>query len=224
MTAEEKRIRERYQRHVRRLRWWLKPLPRRARLHHYPILKWFAAMARKRSYLWSLRPSAVIPALYAGFILTYQPLIGVQIILACVLALVLRANLPILVSLQFISTPFTVPFLWPFQYYIGSSVIGLFSVQEEFRDAAIEAVSTSHSLMSGFVKGGNVAMAVMVGGLILGWLCASPCAVLYRFFSGRTEQAFRDFRAHRKARQTAAPQALAQDPEQVPVDPDFRPQ
>jgi len=217
MTAEETRIRERYQRHLRRTKWWLRRLPRRAHLHRYPVIKWFAAAARKRAYLWSLRPEAISPALYAGFLITFQPIVGIQIPLAFVLALILRANLPVLVGLQFLSTPFTIPFLYPFQYYLGVHVIELFADHQELTEATLEAVRSTPGRFAGFAEAYR---AISLGGALLGWVCAFLCSITYKAFSKRTTQAFIEFRAHRRR---DAASALTADPEQVPLTPDFDP-
>lgn len=217
MTAEETHVRERYQRHLRRTKWWLRRLPRRAHLHRYPILKWFAAAARRRAYLWSLRPSEIVPALYAGFLLSFQPIVGIQIPLSLVLAFVLRANLPVLVALQFLSTPFTIPFLYPFQYYIGIHVLDLFADHKELHEATLEAVRSTPGRFAGFAEAYR---AISLGGAILGWGCAFLCSFAYRYFSARTTHAFQEFRRHRRAQ---AANALRGDPEQVPLTPDFDP-
>ena len=45
----------RWRQRRRRIRRWLKPLPRRASIHRYPILNRFADFARRRPYLWSFK-------------------------------------------------------------------------------------------------------------------------------------------------------------------------
>ena len=82
MTHEERQLRAIKFRHIRRTKWWLRRLPRRARLRRYPIIKFFAHYALRRPYLWSFRSEHVTPAIYAGFILTLLPLYGIQILLA----------------------------------------------------------------------------------------------------------------------------------------------
>ncbi|HCR37111.1 MAG TPA: hypothetical protein DIU37_03070, partial [Opitutae bacterium] len=51
---------ERYSR-IRRVKKLLRPLPRRANIHRYPFIKWFANAAHKRPYLWSFRTKEVTP-------------------------------------------------------------------------------------------------------------------------------------------------------------------
>ena len=48
MTNETNRLFEEKRRRIRRLKRWLRPLPRRANVRRYPVLNWFAIAARKR--------------------------------------------------------------------------------------------------------------------------------------------------------------------------------
>lgn len=128
MTLEESELREKAREHVRRVKKWMRPLPRKSNLHRYPILKFFAGFARKRSYLWSFRTENVIPAIYAGCILSFQPLYGIQIVLALILAIWLKANLPILFSLQLLSNPLTIWPIWFTSYQVGRNFLSLFSI------------------------------------------------------------------------------------------------
>lgn len=98
-------------------------MPRRGNLERYPVLKWFAAAARKRPYLWSFKTSSCTPAFICGSIIAFLPLMGIQIPLAFLGALALRANFPIFIVLQGISNPLTVTFLYPAYYLLGKRVM-----------------------------------------------------------------------------------------------------
>ncbi len=129
MTAEETELHQTKWRRIRRVKRWLRPLPRRTNIHRYPILKWFSDAARKRIYVWSFRSENAVPAIYAGSILTLMPVYGIQIPTALVLALLLRANLPILVGLQMVSNPLTAVPLWLADYQVGRTVLGILGVE-----------------------------------------------------------------------------------------------
>ncbi len=126
---EEKRLHllrwERIARVKRVLRW----MPRRATMHRYPVIRWFARSARKRKYFWSFRVPQAIPAIYAGCILSVLPIYGIQLPLAVGLAFLLRANLPILFSLQFITNPFTVVPIYFACYQIGHVILTTFGFE-----------------------------------------------------------------------------------------------
>lgn len=196
--------RERMARVKRVLRW----MPRRATMHRRPVLKWFAKSARKRPYLWSFRVDAVVPAIYAGCILTMVPLYGIQIPLAVGLAFVLRANLPILVALQWVSNPLTIFPIWFSDYHIGRvslQLIGaelphlsIFEIRHLFR--SVEGGSWVHN--AAFVL--KVASVTFLGGAILGSFVGSIGSLLYRM--GAREAAvtlakIHELQARRLARQ-----------------------
>ncbi len=137
-------------------------MPRKANLDRYPVLKWFAAFARARPFLWSFKVSSCTPAFYAGSFIAFLPLMGVQIILALGAAIFLRANLPILVGLQAISNPFTIPFLYAFYYMVGKRVMSFLGVGLEL-----------NPLLGGF-------HATFLGGAIVGLLVGAVLDLLYR--------------------------------------------
>ena len=124
MTAEEHHLhlRERFAR-IRRAKFFLRFMPRRARFHTYPVIGRFAAFARKRSYLWSFRSSDVRPAIYVGSVLAFLPILGIQMLLAFALAVLLRRNVMVLVGLQFLTNPFTLVPSFYLTYQVGSTVI-----------------------------------------------------------------------------------------------------
>lgn len=108
---------------IRRVKQLLKFMPRRAVMHKYPVVGRFAEAARKRAYLWSFRPDAMRPALYAGSILSLLPVMGLQIPLALLLSVMLRANFMVLGGLQFITNPFTAAPIYIATHQLGSYVI-----------------------------------------------------------------------------------------------------
>jgi len=195
MTAEERRLRESKVRHLRRVKWWLRMLPRRATLHRYPILKFFARSARKRPFLWSFRVEHAIPAIYAGFILTLMPLYGIQILLALIFAVLLRANLPILVGLQVVSNPITVFPIWFSAYQMGRLFLGV---------AGIETLplkrSELYSMLDYFTSGQwesqldrllSVFGVTCLGAIIMGTCFGLIASCVYRFMAKRTVASYR---------------------------------
>lgn len=101
----------------------LRFMPRRAVLHKYPIVGRFAEMARKRAYLWSMKPEPMRPAFYVGSILSFLPVMGLQLPLALLLSLLLRANFMVLGGLQFITNPFTAAPIYFATHQLGAYVI-----------------------------------------------------------------------------------------------------
>jgi uncharacterized protein (DUF2062 family) len=107
---------------IRRVKFWLRFMPRRARFHTYPFVGRFAEFARKRNYLWSFRYPQIRPSLYLGSILTLVPIPG-QLPIAFALCLVFRANFMLMGGLQFISNPATSLPLAIGTYKLGSLVL-----------------------------------------------------------------------------------------------------
>lgn len=198
----EDRRQERFNR-IRRLKKILRPLPRRSNVHRYPVLSWFSATARKRMDLWSFRRPEVIPALYAGWILTLMPLYGAQILLAVLAALLFRCNVMILVGLQLVSNPLTVIPLWYINYLVGdfflSLVLGpsagmidilLTSASEagmNFRQAFELILERTRESGARFMTDviGRVVGAIFLGAIVLGLFAGLVSSLIYQYFSNR---------------------------------------
>lgn len=116
---------------LRRRRWLrrlLRPLPRRANVRRYPVIKWFAEHAGRYPFLWSFKRQHVLPALYAGSVLALLPLYGVQLPIAFLIAVLLRANLTLTVALQFLTNPFTLVPIYGATAWVGSKLMTAFGV------------------------------------------------------------------------------------------------
>lgn len=195
MTHEEDRLhrirRERIARVKRVLRW----MPRRANVHKYPVLKWSARTARKRSYLWSFRVRSAVPALYAGCILALLPLYGIQLPLALALAFILKANLPLLASLQFITNPLTVLPTYFASYQVGKVVLNLFGIDSpHLTMAEMKAVINAVEAGSWALNLGNlfkVWLVTSLGAVILGTFLATVCSVIYKLAAYEVEVSYR---------------------------------
>jgi len=121
--AEHPQQRENRFARIRRVKQMLRFMPRRAVMHKYPLVGRFAAMARQRAYLWSMKPQHMRPALYVGSILSLLPVMGVQLPLALLLSILLRANFMVLGGLQFITNPFTAAPIYYATHQLGAYVI-----------------------------------------------------------------------------------------------------
>lgn len=122
MAPEEHARAERFVR-FRRWKRLLKFAPRRAAMHRYPLIGRFAAVARRRAYLWSFKTQHLRPAFYAGSILSLLPVMGVQLPLAFALSLLLRGNFMVMGGLQFITNPVTAAPIYYATYRLGSEVL-----------------------------------------------------------------------------------------------------
>jgi len=170
---------------IRRVKKLLRYMPRKATVHKYPFIKFFANFARKRHYLWSFRSAEVVPALYAGFMLTFAPLYGVQIPVAFALALIFRANLMILVALQLISNPLTIVPIYATAYQIGHFLIDLVGATSADLAAESYSVETSFKMAKHAGRVLHYFKEMMVGGLAMGYVCGFISSFIYQYVAYR---------------------------------------
>jgi len=194
MTVEESELHKTKRRRIRRVKRWLRPLPRRTNIHRYPILKFFAETARKRIYLWSFRVENAVPAIYAGSILTLMPLYGLQVIGAFLLALLLRANLPILVGLQVVSNPLTVLPIWFAAYQIGRIVLSVLGLNVASLNRE-EVRVMLHNFLHGewgdkFEHLSTVFGVTSLGAIVMGVFFGLVGSVAYRIVASRTAASY----------------------------------
>ena len=178
---------------IRRLKRILRPLPRKASLHHYPILKYFSGFARRKFYLWSFQRDHVVRAIYAGTILSVMPIYGLQILLAFVFSLVLRANLMVMALLQFITNPVTAIPIYLAAYRLGDYLLTpIFGNPIQVDPKTIETYSdedTQGKLQEAFgnAMGSDtfesaqyILLCLVLGGLIIGFFLAFVLSLAYQ--------------------------------------------
>jgi len=108
-----------YRARLARFRKWLRYLPRRSNISRYPIIRYFAAAAKKRPYLWAFGGPGVRRALYIGTVLSLLPFYGLQSLIAFWAAVLFRANLGITLVLQLITNPLTAGPIYYLTYRVG---------------------------------------------------------------------------------------------------------
>ena len=145
-----------------RLRRLLRPLPRRSNLHRYPVIKWFAEHARRHPFLWSFKRAQVLPALYVGSVISLAPIYGIQIVLAFAAALIFRANLTVMVALQFLTNPFTVVPIYAATGWLGATLMRYFGVGSDWPTALFYT------------------NALFIGGIVVGLLFAFVADLTWR--------------------------------------------
>lgn len=106
----------------RLLRW----LPRRSNLHRYPLVSRFAAAARTRPYLWSLRGPSVRRALYVGALIAFLPVYGLHVLIAFWAAICFRSHLGLTLALQLVTNPLTAAPCYYATYRVGLWLISTF--------------------------------------------------------------------------------------------------
>ena len=89
------------------------------------LLKWFSETAYEKSYLWSFRGGPVQMALFWGLWISMLPIVGIQMVVVFLVSLLVRANLPLIVALQWISNPLTMGPIYFADYKIGMTLLKL---------------------------------------------------------------------------------------------------
>jgi len=99
-----------------------KYLPSEQSLKGNPSLKWIAKYIQHPS-LWHLNRKSVSRAFLAGIFCALLP-IPMQMLVAAMFAMMLRANMLISVSLVWITNPITMPPIFYFTYKVGTYLLG----------------------------------------------------------------------------------------------------
>lgn len=219
MIHEEQRLNKRRHERIARVKRVLRWMPRRTNVHRYPVLKWFAAAARKRSYLWCFRVKNAVPALYAGCILALLPLYGIQLPLAVGLAFLFRANLPILTTAIFITNPVTILPAYYACFQIGRVLLHISGMETPQLSMA------EMKLLIDALRNGNWAMNLhylttvwwitALGGIILGTSLATIASGIYKLAAYEVVLSFNRLKVLQKRRHL---QALADTEPATPPD------
>jgi len=187
---------EKYYAHIRRVKNMLRPLPRKAVLHKYPIIKWFAEAARKRHYLWSFRKREVMTAIYVGCLIAFSPIWGLHAPVAFLLSFVFRANMAVMVGLQVFANPFMVAPVTYASYKIGQRFFQYIHMPVEKFQSMHEAAGVEQlphyttAFMHGLKKGMHMFGEVVVGGIVIGLAVAVVLSVIYQLLYNYLHQRF----------------------------------
>ena len=74
--------------------------------------------------LWHLNRHSVAGAVAVGLFFCYIP-IPLQMLLAAIFAVIFRVNLPLSVSVVWITNPFTIPPMFYLAYVVGAGILGI---------------------------------------------------------------------------------------------------
>ena len=190
-----------YRGRIRRIRRLLRVLPRRASIGRYPVLKWFAGAARKSWFLWSFKRGPLMRAIYFGSVLSLLPLLGVQLPLAVLLCLSVRANLPVCAALQFITNPFTAVPIYGATYLVGHRILYTLSASDVPYEpgVALELIARGDLTSAA----GDVVGGLIVGGIVAGLALGVVVDLIWRFAAWEAAQFKARFAALRAARAAA---------------------
>lgn len=120
--------------------------------------------------LWHLHRRSVGNACFIGLFVAFLPIPVGQMPLAALLAVLLRCNLPIAVSLVWITNPITVGPLFFFAYKLGAWLLDV-EVPAADWELSWEWLSTRFAA---------IWQPLLLGSLVCGWVCGLTAAVFAR--------------------------------------------
>ena len=128
-------------------------------------------------------PEAVALGTAVGVFVAFTPTIGFQMLLAVILATVLRANRPAAVIPTWISNPVTFVPVYGFTYWIGSFLWrgpSLRVVYDRLRTAAADIFSLrAHQFVDAFMElleiGWEIYLPMLIGGIVVGLVAGVLC-------------------------------------------------
>lgn len=100
-----------------------KLLPTHDKIKSQKILKIFGNLLYKRE-IWSLSRRKILGGVFIGVFVAFIPM-PFQMLLVTFLAIIFNVNLPISFLLVWITNPFTMPFIYYFEYELGNLVLNI---------------------------------------------------------------------------------------------------
>lgn len=172
------------------------PTPKRNRnllIRLRPVIRW---VVRLRS-----SPRAIAGGLAIGTFIAFTPTVGVQIILAVIIATFLNMNRPAAMIPVWITNPLTVAPIYTFNYWLGSQFCSgppLAEVSDLFIDigktmARLEFWNIKEQFMAILQMGKETLIPLLVGSLAIGMVAAGfvylfSIKILSIFFSRRAQR------------------------------------
>jgi uncharacterized protein (DUF2062 family) len=150
--------------------------------------------------LWHLNRYAASMAFFVGLFVAFMPIPG-QMILAAILAVRLRCNLPLSIGLVWITNPLTIPAIFYLSYRVGAMIIDIPVQQIEFELSSEWLEVSLATIWQPFLLGSFVC------GLFFGSLGYFVISMLWRMRVARHWAERKRSRAARKeaAQSSAAP-------------------
>ncbi len=119
--------------------------------------------------LWHLHRRSVSGAAFIGLFCAFLP-IPFQSLVAALLAILTRCNLPMSAALVWITNPITIPPMFYFAYRLGAWLLGI--------DVEVTTIELSFDWLSS--QFGVIARPLLLGSLVCGWVTGITAYVLVR--------------------------------------------
>ncbi|OMH25261.1 DUF2062 domain-containing protein [Motiliproteus sp. MSK22-1] len=144
-------------------------MPNEAKIKEHPHLRKLGKHLHEPN-LWHLNRNSVSLAFLVGIFCAFLP-IPMQMIVAAVLAILLRCNLPIAIGLVWITNPITMPPIFYFAYRVGSFLLDSPATELEM-ELSMEWLSQGFS---------NIWWPLLFGSLVCGVVLSALSCLLIRF-------------------------------------------
>ncbi len=137
-------------------------LPQQSQIKSHPKLQFFGKLLHEPN-LWHLNRRSLSGGMAVGLFIAFIPL-PMQMLLAVAAAIWLRVNLPLSISLVWITNPVTMPPLLYFAYKLGAFLLGVPIIETEFSFSPEWILYTLenllHPLLLGCLVMGTISAAI----------------------------------------------------------------
>ncbi len=146
----------------------LRYLPHRDAISEHRALKPVSRWLRNPE-IWHLHRRSVSGATFIGLFCAFLP-IPFQMLIASLLAIVSRCNLPVASALVWITNPLTIPPMFYFAYRLGAWLLGM--------DVEIDGIELSWAWLSDNLS--TIGYPLIFGSLVCGWVAGVSGFVVVR--------------------------------------------
>jgi len=122
-------------------------------------------------------------ALFWGIWISMLPIVGIQMIVVFFVSLLVRANLPLIVALQWISNPLTIGPIYFANYKIGMILINLMGLKYPKNNLLSRNYDWSEFSMKELLRLLDTFPPMFLGGSVLGIFMGVFAVFLYKIFS-----------------------------------------
>ncbi len=159
-----------------------------------PVRKWL-----NNPEIWHLHRRSVGGAAFIGLFCAFLP-VPFQMLIAALLAVASRCNLPMSVALVWVTNPITIPPVFYFAYRLGAWLLNM--------QIEVETIHLTWSWLSTHL--GTIGYPLLFGSLVCGWVSGVTAMVIVRIVWRL--HVIRRWRERRRKRQQAKGSAIGASP------------
>ncbi|MDO6562487.1 DUF2062 domain-containing protein [Amphritea sp. 1_MG-2023] len=180
-------------------------MPDERKLKSNRYLSWLGSHIHDPN-LWHLTRTSVSRAFFVGLFCAFIPLPS-QMLMAALASLFVRSNLPISVSLVWLTNPLTIPPMFYFAYWIGTQIIGVDMMAIDF-EVSLEWLKAELD---------HIWLPLLVGSLICSLVSGTlGYLLMQRFWVWHVNKSWRNRKGGRFARRKAKAEPSSSDDKTSP--------